>query len=381
MTENIFFHIGTPKTGSSALQFFLLENKEKLEKQGFLYPGLGISKRKEVNYKTRFSGNGTFVRNCLLKDQKHFTIQGKKLFQKIISLSDSSNIIISEETLFNDSNYDFYNNFIQKGRTVKVIVYLRRQDRYLESLWGYFIKVHSDFNLHFTDFVHEVQTSDAFRVDYYKRLQEISSYIGKENIIVRAYDHLEGNIFRDFIESIGAKWDDEFIIPKERINVKLDNRYIEVKRRINELQLLNKKIITKILFERQAKALQNSNSKNEKTLLSIEQRELLCEKYRSNNDKIEKEFLNGKKLFSYEITREQSVLNETEIQTEVEKILFKLCQEQEKEIVEAKKEHIFNRLKNFIYRNIRMFLILANIKDEENIKRFKHYKSYKDEEK
>ena len=36
--KQIIVHAGPAKTGTSALQYYLLKNKDKLEEHGFLYP-------------------------------------------------------------------------------------------------------------------------------------------------------------------------------------------------------------------------------------------------------------------------------------------------------------------------------------------------------
>lgn len=42
MTKSIYIHIGPHKTGTTTLQFSLFLNKDKLKKNGILYPDSGI---------------------------------------------------------------------------------------------------------------------------------------------------------------------------------------------------------------------------------------------------------------------------------------------------------------------------------------------------
>lgn len=42
--EDVIFHIGAPKTGSTAIQKFCLENRERLEEHGLYYPEHGLDK-------------------------------------------------------------------------------------------------------------------------------------------------------------------------------------------------------------------------------------------------------------------------------------------------------------------------------------------------
>lgn len=36
--KTLYLHIGTPKTGTSAIQIFCKDNQETLKKQGYYYP-------------------------------------------------------------------------------------------------------------------------------------------------------------------------------------------------------------------------------------------------------------------------------------------------------------------------------------------------------
>ena len=42
--EDVIFHIGAPKTGSTAIQKFCLENRETLKEHGLYYPNHGVDK-------------------------------------------------------------------------------------------------------------------------------------------------------------------------------------------------------------------------------------------------------------------------------------------------------------------------------------------------
>ena len=62
LMKNIYLHIGTPKTGTSALQSFLLNNSEELDRQGYDYPEHKV----DVNHIS--SGNGQEIINIMNKE-------------------------------------------------------------------------------------------------------------------------------------------------------------------------------------------------------------------------------------------------------------------------------------------------------------------------
>ena len=53
----LYLHIGTPKTGSSAIQDFLAENTRQLEKEQYVFPDFGVR-----YYKVRAGRNGRWLR-------------------------------------------------------------------------------------------------------------------------------------------------------------------------------------------------------------------------------------------------------------------------------------------------------------------------------
>jgi hypothetical protein len=73
---DVVFHIGAPKTGASAIQKFLLENRQALKSLGFYYPehaldengvsgghtGFGLKIKKENCPKQNTNPGGQFVR-------------------------------------------------------------------------------------------------------------------------------------------------------------------------------------------------------------------------------------------------------------------------------------------------------------------------------
>lgn len=96
-SKTLIFHIGTNKTGSSALQEFFIQNKEKLyENLGIYYP----QPEKPLwndEYKIG-SGNGQWLFNCAedsLNDK-----QNKKVNDLIQKVKENAYTIVSSEFLW-----------------------------------------------------------------------------------------------------------------------------------------------------------------------------------------------------------------------------------------------------------------------------------------
>lgn len=337
MAGNIILHIGTPKTASSALQLFLKTNREKLKEAGFCYPLLGTpADTAKADSDTRLGGNGSKLKKEFYKSRDGFSKESRGYYNEITQcVNQYENTIISEENFVKQGTEVFYRNFQSTRAQVKAVIYLRRQDRYLESLWSYRVKAFSDFSIPLAEFVKDEAYLEEIAADYYKKLEEIASYIGKENIIVRSYDHLEGDIYRDFLTAAGCPWNDEYVLPKGKINVKLDHKYIELKRRVNGLAVRNRELVRDIVTAHQNR--EGKKNDRKESFLPSGAHEEICRRYRENNDRIQKEYMGGRLLFSYDFGEEQIAkvsFDELELEKELVEILMEVCKGQEKMLEE-----------------------------------------------
>ena len=192
--KTLYLHIGSPKTATTSIQHFCSENQEILNQKGFCYPDFG-------KYYPRVGvlRNGHFIMAATQQAQNEDVDKPDSefdtAFQTIYGLFEQyDNVILSDEGLW---NYGYHKNSrvwrqlkkeLDKGIfTLKVIVYLRRQDTYLFSWWNQQIKegFRANSSISWDDIV---ATGKYVQLDYYKMLEHISSFVGKENVSVRLFD-------------------------------------------------------------------------------------------------------------------------------------------------------------------------------------------------
>ena len=146
--KTLYIHIGTPKTGSTAIQFFCTENREILKKKGYCYPDFpyrykGKSKRR----------NGVFLVGKYRDENGEWRVEEEeKIFSegmsKIKELFKSfDNVILSDEGIWlatKSRKKELWKKLQKEAKSndfeIKIIVYLRRQDEYAESNWNQRIK-------------------------------------------------------------------------------------------------------------------------------------------------------------------------------------------------------------------------------------------------
>ena len=239
MNHTLLIHIGMPKTGSTALQNFLLTNNHILEKYGWCYP---IMSSGEIGDLERLDlercGNGYYLFESLITH--NIKSEWDKQMGIALNYLYSNNVIISSEHVYERGTEKFIAGVREKFENIKVVIYLRRQDRTIESLYNQLIKNGEEYRS-FDEYLHSNDVSKDF-LEYQLKLGLISRIIGRENLIVRVYEkqQLVGNdIITDFLSVLGIPSDKDDWERGEFPNLSLRGNYLELNRLINSVQSMN----------------------------------------------------------------------------------------------------------------------------------------------
>tara|TARA_B100000900_G_scaffold126037_1_gene106385 strand:+ start:181 stop:1239 length:1059 start_codon:yes stop_codon:yes gene_type:complete len=194
----LFLHIGLHKTGTSSIQESLIQNKANLAKEGILY----INNLKIFDNILNIDFfNIKFADKCIT-ELENISKSKKNTIKKII---------ISNES-FSGNPFNGYKklkiivkylNEISKSFETKIILYLRRQDELIESLYIQSIK--SGKTALFNDFIKTLKY-DSFNWSNYINIW--MQYFSKNQLIVRMYDKekfKDGNIVTDFASVLESK--------------------------------------------------------------------------------------------------------------------------------------------------------------------------------
>ncbi|MBO6107772.1 MAG: hypothetical protein J6P16_00015 [Eubacterium sp.] len=253
--STLYLHVGTPKTGTSAIQAFMAipENQAVLESHGISYP-LFKNKYNMTNDDAVQQRNAHFlIYGAYLSQNKYheFGSLRDNIYSEIKALLDAGkNVVLSDESLWHVSLKidDFYKNIYERitsyGHELKIIVYLRRQDDFIQSYWRYKVMIpRRHLQLSFNQYI-KSKKYQYFPLDYHAQLTHIAeSTGGKDSIIARAYERRQyagdpPSIIADFFECIGLKLTDEYTEPDIRRNPGIDYICCEVKRRMNSIENL-----------------------------------------------------------------------------------------------------------------------------------------------
>lgn len=230
--HTLVFHIGTMKTGTTALQKFLYESPELLEKWGWYYPNF----HNEFWAHTNGIPFGTPPSKKTIKTGA--SEEWESLWKHLEVYLDKGNVIISNEGFWTSNCLEIFQIAKKKQINVKVIVYLRRQDIFLESMYKETIRLYFETR-NFADWLEDkLYTNDCYHAHYYKYLRDIEKIVGHENIIVRVFEKqqmIDGkqDIVRDFMHTLIPKFDEELKVIQ--VNEQLSAYTLEIKKIFNSI--------------------------------------------------------------------------------------------------------------------------------------------------
>ncbi|MCH5299354.1 MAG: hypothetical protein J1E96_06290 [Ruminococcus sp.] len=320
--STLYLHIGMPKTGTSYIQNFLRLNNDTLKQKGYVYPDFGIRFGK-----IGINRNGHFLvsvirdedRNRLKKEEKRIE---NECFDKLFDLLDEyPNAILSEESIWNSGERtrgkDFWTNLRNRLNAhdveIKVIVYLRRQDLFIQSFWAQHVK-----ETGLSETIQEYLSGKRFKrlkLDYYDRLNTISDVIGKENMLVRVYEKNqyigpEKTIISDFLTTVGLEYTDEYVQPPRLSNTSLTGIYLETKRELNKIEgLVERKGYIQDLIKKVVVLNDDVRPISSNEFMTGEEAVALLKRYEESNSNVAREYLgreDGKLFFE-----EQKITNDS----------------------------------------------------------------------
>jgi len=209
--SEVVLHVGMGKTGTSSLQAMLHHNRAGLVERGVLYPAspgrrrhlrLGLAMQSEdrtppmsLDWRRQQVSTPAELRP-LFEDQ---------LFAELAAAR-APRLLFSDEALFGSTDDGIRNLRDLMDRiatTVRVVVYLRRQDDHLASRYQQEVKRAGEVRrlaarLDQADFSH--------KYDYHARLRAWRALMHPDAIVVRAFEperFADGSLARDFLEATG----------------------------------------------------------------------------------------------------------------------------------------------------------------------------------
>lgn len=193
--SKVILHIGTHKTGTTSLQYYMSYNKEKLLEDGIFWPTTGMAKEhkygghhlltKQNADKTRYLDKPLWaeIENEILQKKPKVTVLSSESF----SLLDRGEIEIL--------------GGLRRNHDVTVVIYLRKFIPFIKAQYANSLKNKTE-----TPSFLEFGLINKTLMDYNSLLGRWADVFGADNLIVHLYDKIkkEPGLFEDFASVIGV---------------------------------------------------------------------------------------------------------------------------------------------------------------------------------
>jgi hypothetical protein len=241
MLDKLYIHIGAHKTGTTAIQRFMEYFRDKIDRElNLYYPKTGCI----------WSGHHQFAWSMGVKKEGYD--DGLVLKKLILDLEAELSTISCDRVLFSSEDFEWLskvqaqqlkNSLQHIFRQIKIVLYIRRQDSYVEAMYNQQVRDYSPrLSVSFQKYLEEKKYGILSCYDYVERW---ASVFGRENIIVKPFEKnqfVEGNLFKDFLYALTGEREflfTDFVLPSHiaEANKALPTEAIDLLRRINQFNL------------------------------------------------------------------------------------------------------------------------------------------------
>lgn len=292
--SKLFIHIGTWKTGSSTIQHNLYSERKKLRKEGFYY----LSKKNEITVPGWKIGNFERVEEEFVEKTR---VKLSNIIEKKNAKKENVAFISSDEHFSGDPFRGFKNTGIvaknifeitkDLGLDVYIIVYLRRQDDFFESLYQQSVRLGDSHS--FTEFLTQF---DSSHFNWLNLIEAYADLFGKEKMIVRRYHQKylpkENSLVQDFGKMIGSESLASFQVTTSR-NRGFSRDTLEIMRVINRHFEGDEQFELRKIFDQVDSKLPFKNY----SFFSDSDRVNFLNRYNDSNRQLAKEYLGEEVLF------------------------------------------------------------------------------------
>jgi hypothetical protein len=237
--KKLILHVGLQKTGTSSIQVMLAGSGEALRDEGFFYPQLPAS-----DLTVRSIRTSPFRHNILAASYADYRTAFERLHAEELTAfwvemqNNPRNPILSAEDFSRQKDFSRL-KAPMSAFSVEVVIYVRRQDLFAESLYNQRNKIlvqRGDISFLSEDFLTEKDLFEFLRVQSYipvlnfsNLLNRIKTQLAPDRIHLRSFNRASmngGDVCADFCDIFG--WDiDNLTRPKSEANGSISNQILE----------------------------------------------------------------------------------------------------------------------------------------------------------
>jgi len=293
MTGQCLLHIGAPKTGSTALEIFLSENRNILAGYGWEYPT--ATARGSGHHDLAYLVSGTYPDWALPQDKSIDDL----ITTLATAIAGKPGIILSSEIFYLYARPQDVSRMLGRlgivADNTSIVVYIRRQDEAHLSWYNQRVKAQG-----YSGTIYESVEEHRALWDYQNKLEQWSEVFGEKNIRVRHF-HKETLVNRDirsdFLHILNIP-DKDFVWSDNAVNSRLCRDVLEFQKIINKLPLTP---VQKRRFHKELMALSDSTPASDlfedQPLLDVSECKQILEQYAASNKAVARRFFGQEELF------------------------------------------------------------------------------------
>lgn len=290
MSRTLFLHVGLQKTGTTTIQTCLTENRLLLAENGFVYPDpssvrIGLDGRSHGHLSLSLTGYWRETPYQLSKEEAWGELRN-------LYFESEGHLLISHEGLSTPQiipHLPFIGQML-RGIDVKVIIYLRRQDVFAQSVYKERLKANGK-----NDFQTSFEKGDYRQLlDFYSIVRAWGKCVGKANIIIRLFEKAQlfkGDALEDFLSITSIDKIPGLQRPSEYSNPTMSRTVLEISRALNSLDIMGADVtalklwLNDVLMQGQAK------TTTENSLISPENQLDILNEFMRGNEAIARQYL------------------------------------------------------------------------------------------
>lgn len=305
----LYLHIGQHKTGTSTVQSFFWRNRERIARQGVLYPELGMAGPTHANFALGIPGQrdamlaAMFARGAADRTDNYQPYRGQDantlfaLLGERIRATKCRAVLLSSECFMEWIEPADLKALIDRHCQcdVKVLIFLRRQDQWIQAVFNQVVK---DPGLRYGGRLEQLPQMEM--LDYQRTVQGWAAAFGQSSLVIWPYQRAarhDMGVLGMLAREIGLGDLSNYDMPSfQERNVSLEGWQLKI------LHALNRRDVGRDTFQAVLDVFSRRNETESHGLVTantigFDQAKALYGRYRRGNRWIARTFLNERSLF------------------------------------------------------------------------------------